>query len=50
MVGKKQKKGIWSKVIKAVIVVALAVLGVHSSDTGSLIVDAVSDVAIEVLQ
>lgn len=50
MVSKKQKAGIWGKVIKAVIVVALAVLGVHSTDTGSEIINAVTDVAVEVAQ
>lgn len=50
MVNNKHKKNLWGKVIKAVIVVALAVLGVHSTDTGSEIINAVTDVAVEVAQ
>ena len=50
MVNKNKKKSLWVKVLKAVIVVALAVLGVHSTDTGSEIINAVTDVAVEVAQ
>lgn len=47
MESKKRKSGIWSKVIKAIVAIAIAAIGVYSTDTGKVIADAVSDVAIE---
>ena len=47
MVRRRQKADIWSKVIKAIVAIAIAALSVHSTDTGKVIIDAVSDVAIE---
>ena len=47
MESKKRKSGIWGKVIKAIVAIAITALGVHSTGTGEVIIDAVSDVAIE---
>ena len=47
MESRKRKSGIWSKVIKAIVAISITAIGVHSTDTGQVIIDAVSDVAIE---
>lgn len=46
----KKKSSLLSKVIKAVVTVAMAAFGAHLTNTDKVIFDAVSDVVIEVLQ